>query len=342
MLQRIKVGKIKLKYWWSLFILFQLLLISLMLSSLFISSWVYSNSSNYYKIENSQNETIYSVDLSSFKGSISKCTRGCFDSSQYSSLKLSWCNLDQYNQTSSNSDICDMFTNLSEAGKISMIFEAVSIVQVFLWAFTMMLFVRKVKYFGMSYCTSVCGLIAHLISLSAWFSLTHASATSCAGSGPVGLCMSSGPALQIAALLIYPAGLAAYYAVACKAYQRRTDSTRVNPATARQPLARLPIPVFPAKILNPEAVFNPIAIDENAADGLGGFPYPRNLAGHLDNHRDADRGSTLPQGSLEANRSPSPFKIADRVEHSEIILAMPPAVNAEEDRQGEAERFMDG
>jgi hypothetical protein len=229
-----------------------------------------------------------------------------------------------------------MFTNLSEAGKVSMIFEAISIVQVFLWAFTMMLFVRKVKYFGMSYCTSICGFISHLISLSAWFSLTHASATSCSSTSPVSLCMSSGPALQIVALLLYPVGLVTYFTVSCKAYQRRTDSTRVNPSTSRQPLSRLPIPVYPAKILNAEAVFNPISIEENAGEGFGSFPYARNQ----DNQIQLDKNSTMPHGSLEANRSPSPFKIADKVEHSEIIIAMPPAINAENENQLEAERFV--
>jgi hypothetical protein len=160
----------------------------------------------------------------------------------------------------------------------------------------------------------------------AWLGVTGAAVQCQEMEGKVPLCFSVGPVIQIVIVFLYPLVIACYFVVSCKAYARRTDSSRVLPNSARN-LGNTRLPLFAAKIVNPERDFQALEIqNDQMAIRNEDIPYAGRLRGDAGHLNDVDENTEL---QVDEIRAASPFKKIDEknVEHSEIILNLPPAVN---------------
>lgn len=149
-------SKVSAKVCWVIFLVLHLLIMSLMIVSLTVPTWVYQDS----------DETTYD-----WKGGLLEVTEGNdgWEDLSYRELAENFCdkeNIADFNLDENTiKDLCDMYTDLYIASTIFLILETLAIVLLGITAATNAIVFRTLSFISCSYCSASCSLIMHIAGL---------------------------------------------------------------------------------------------------------------------------------------------------------------------------------
>ena len=258
MYSQIKVGPLRLKIWWFIFLAIQVFFLAIMIGTFGTQFWTHSSISNSY-ISMADFEGYYSgtlthtnyFDGSTFSGSLIKCENGCGDN--YRNAKSDWCDVydnlkEQENpcvtncqQQNESKTLCDTFNALSMGTGVFFVFEVASMIGIVVWSGVMFCFLRKIQQcFCCTYCCSVFSCITHYIAIISWIMVSGSMFKNDCSTFPsdgskIHLCNNDGPGLGLFLMIVLPMAVVFYHVIACKASKRKdfagqNDGGQMNPA----------------------------------------------------------------------------------------------------------------
>lgn len=331
-----KIGKCPLKVWWSIFLVLQFFVLCTTIASLFLQEWVYSLDSNNYSLLSSENYTISTFNTSLFRGSLTECINGCESTREYEKLKLDWCREPRSVLNSKeNQLICELFTNLSKAGKYTIILEGMSLAGLAMWFIATLNYIKRNNRIFFTFFGSLCGCFFLCAACISWFAITGAQARFCSESeNEIPLCFSKGPLLIIILAVIYPIILIVYFVVVCIALSKRNEDRRVGAKTNSLNHGKATIQKSPSR---PEFFFIPgnyssFIIQATKLSGQDFIPY-----GPSPSSKKSDADNKPNDQSIEIKR----FENKIDGSQTQILSAYPPAVNYKDYEIGEVEENKD-
>jgi hypothetical protein len=204
--------------WWLAYQTIQVFLIILIICSLSIQSWVFSNFDleAYYQ-DSKNNDQIFKSNL--FKGSLLSCVEGCTKSQSYEIIAEDICsylekvengaflNQNVHNSLDELRTICNLFQNLLNYAKAKIFFDSLSIFIIFIWSVSGFHYFKRFKRFWLANFSSFCGFFIYLIGSLIWLVGVEGNFESCStypddGSTPT-LCLSSGPKIVIFTMIFF-------------------------------------------------------------------------------------------------------------------------------------------
>ena len=214
--KKAKVWIFSIKVWWYIYFVLQVLLIGLIIGTLSVPQWVHT-SSDFTIIKDrcyANSTTNFSkFNGNSFQGSIAKCEKGgCLD---YPSEAVDWCEIyDKINKGNisitcdvySASSMCKLFTGLSWASAMYIVFEIITMIAIISWVVAIICTSQCVCCFCCVYFCSVFTFIAHFIAIIGWIGISGSTYNSTCDTFPSNgsmppLCTNEGPVFGLYILM---------------------------------------------------------------------------------------------------------------------------------------------
>ena len=226
------VWKFPIKIWWYIYFGLQLFLIAFMIGSLATPRWVHTSSKFVISkglCNNDPRTYNQGFDGSSFQGSLAQCTQGyCSD---YRTETSDWCNI--YNDINTGKTVsycsldqvnsmCKLFTGLSAASGVFVLFEVIALIAIIVWGSAMLCSYRSMTCYCCVHCCSICTFIAHYIAILGWIGISGSTFSSSCDTFPSNgsmppICTNDGPGLGLFILIVIPFIVVSFVTVACYA-----------------------------------------------------------------------------------------------------------------------------
>ena len=196
-----KALRIKAKHWVKIFLAIHTTIIILIIAELSTSKWVYLDSSN-------------------FKGGVIMCYDGCDKKQTYQDFYDDNCkssNSYGYYESDSTDSFCELIDGLASSGKTKLILDIVSIVMIIGWSITMIFFKKSQKIRSLNLCFTLVSIIIFISGTATWLTNGSIDFEHCGTSdftGSLSACVSHGPKLGIAIMVILFFTMVAYFIVA--------------------------------------------------------------------------------------------------------------------------------
>lgn len=240
---------------------------TLMIASLSVDQWVYSENSLVIVDTDTTNENNY-FKGSEFKGSLSFCFDGCHGT--YAGLANKWC--DKYNEIQDMSgdqeflSVCKMFKNLNFGMLAFAALDVLSLIGLMVWLVGIACCIDHSCYFKMNYCCSVWVTFSHIIGLIAYNGLSNSRfSDNCDktpdNGGTPELCASHGPRIALFVAFLIPIITITYCIVACR-YYRVKINMQIAETRSRQPIHM--VQAVPAPLILPQVnnLHNPYDLNQ--------------------------------------------------------------------------------
>ena len=250
-----EVGQKNFKYFFIGILIAQGITATLMIASLSVDQWVYSENSLIIVDTDSTNEYNY-FKGSEFKGSLSFCFNGCHGT--YAGLAVKWCDkYDEIKDMSGDQDYlsaCKMFTNLNFGMMAFASLDVLALFGLMVWIVGIACCIESSCYFKMNYCCSVWVAFSHIIGLIAYNGLSNSRfSANCDqtpdNGGSPELCAIHGPRIALFLAFLIPVITITYCIVACR-YQKVKVEMQVAETRSRQPIHM--VQAVPAPLILPQ------------------------------------------------------------------------------------------